>query len=241
MASFLNERKILSYVRKAIEDFNMIENGDKIAVGVSGKDSITLLIALRRLQEFLNKKFSVEAVTLTLGIGKYNLDYIQELCNNLEINYTVEETLIGKIVFEVRKEKNPCSLCANMRRGALNNLARKLGCNKVALGHHRDDLMETLLLNILFEGKISTFSPVTYLSRMDLNVIRPLIYTKEEDIKEFINANNIISIKNPCQIDGLTKRQYIKNLLGEISKDNKYIKENIFGAIRRSKIEGWDI
>src|SRR5690606_17894863 len=125
------------------------------------------------------------------------------------------------IVFEVRKEKNPCSLCANMRRGALNNLARKLGCNKVALGHHRDDLMETLLLNILFEGKISTFSPVTYLSRMDLNVIRPLIYTKEEDIKEFINANNIISIKNPCQIDGLTKRQYIKNLLGEISKDNK--------------------
>ncbi|HOA97252.1 tRNA 2-thiocytidine biosynthesis TtcA family protein [Acetivibrio saccincola] len=219
----------------------MIENGDKIAVGVSGKDSITLLIALRRLQEFLNKKFSVEAVTLTLGIGKYNLDYIQELCNNLEINYTVEETLIGKIVFEVRKEKNPCSLCANMRRGALNNLARKLGCNKVALGHHRDDLMETLLLNILFEGKISTFSPVTYLSRMDLNVIRPLIYTKEEDIKEFINANNIISIKNPCQIDGLTKRQYIKNLLGEISKDNKYIKENIFGAIRRSKIEGWDI
>lgn len=241
MASFLNERKILSYVRKAIEDFNMIENGDKIAVGVSGKDSITLLIALRHLQEFLNKKFSVEAVTLTLGIGKYNLDYIQELCNNLEINYTVEETLIGKIVFEVRKEKNPCSLCANMRRGALNNLARKLGCNKVALGHHRDDLMETLLLNILFEGKISTFSPVTYLSRMDLNVIRPLIYTKEEDIKEFINANNIISIKNPCQIDGLTKRQYIKNLLGEISKDNKYIKENIFGAIRRSKIEGWDI
>lgn len=241
MSSFLNERKIISCVKKAIEDFNMIEDGDKIAVGISGKDSITLLISLKRLQTFLNKNFSIEAVTLTLGIGKYNLDYIQELCNNLEINYTVEETLIGKIVFEVRKEKNPCSLCANMRRGALNNLARKLGCNKVALGHHRDDLMETLLLNILFEGKISTFSPVTYLSRMDLNVIRPLIYTKEEDIKEFINANNIISIKNPCQIDGLTKRQYIKNLLGEISKDNKYIKENIFGAIRRSKIEGWDI
>ena len=198
----------------------MIENGDKIAVGVSGKDSITLLIALRRLQEFLNKKFSVEAVTLTLGIGKYNLDYIQELCNNLEINYTVEETLIGKIVFEVRKEKNPCSLCANMRRGALNNLARKLGCNKVALGHHRDDLMETLLLNILFEGKISTFSPVTYLSRMDLNVIRPLIYTKEEDIKDFINANNIISIKNPCQIElgtdkaAIYKKSFRRNIQG---------------------------
>src|SRR5690554_1955254 len=205
MSSFLNERKIISCVKKAIEDFNMIEDGDKIAVGISGKDSITLLISLKRLQTFLNKNFSIEAVTLTLGIGKYNLDYIKKLCENLEINYTIEETLIGKIIFEERKEKNPCSLCANMRRGALNNTAKKLGCNKVALGHHRDDLIETLMLNILFEGKISTFSPVTYLSRKELNVIRPLIYTPEEEITKFISANSITNIKNPCQVDGKTK------------------------------------
>jgi len=241
MSSFLNERKIISCVKKAIEDFNMIEDGDKIAVGISGKDSITLLISLKRLQTFLNKNFSIEAVTLTLGIGKYNLDYIKKLCENLEINYTIEETLIGKIIFEERKEKNPCSLCANMRRGALNNTAKKLGCNKVALGHHRDDLIETLMLNILFEGKISTFSPVTYLSRKELNVIRPLIYTPEEEIKKFISANSITNIKNPCQVDGKTKRQYIKNLLKEICEDNKYINENIFGAILRSEIDGWKI
>lgn len=241
MINFLNQRKILTNVRKAIEDFNMIEDGDKIVVGVSGKDSITLLIALSRLQTFLNKKFSIEAVTLTLGIGKYNLDYVKKLCENLEINYTIEETLIGQIVFEERKEGNPCSLCANMRRGALNSMAKKLGCNKVALGHHRDDLIETLILSTLFEGKIYTFSPVTYLSRKKLHVIRPLIYAKEKEIKKFINANNILSIKNPCEVDGQTKREYIKNLLKEISKDNKYVKENIFGAIKRSKIDGWDI
>lgn len=241
MISYLNERKILSRVRKAIEDFNMIEDGDKIAVGVSGKDSITLLIALKRLQTFLNRNFSIEAITLTLGIGEYNLDYIKKLCKDLEINYTVEETIIGKIVFEVRKEKNPCSLCANMRRGALNNIAKKSGCNKIALGHHNDDLLETLLLNILFEGKISTFSPVTYLSRKELNVIRPLVYVREEEIKEFVRVNNVIAVKNPCLVDKQTKRQYIKNLLEEMCKDNEYVKYNIFGAIRRSGIEGWDI
>ncbi|MDQ2084882.1 tRNA 2-thiocytidine biosynthesis TtcA family protein [Herbivorax sp. ANBcel31] len=219
----------------------MIEDGDKIAVGVSGKDSITLLIALRRLQTFLDKKFFLEAVTLTLGIGEYNLNYVKNLCENIGVNYTIKETLIGKIVFEEKSEENPCSLCANMRRGALNNVAKELGCNKIALGHHSDDVIETLMLSTLFEGRIYTFSPVTYLSRKELYVIRPLLYAKENEIKGFINANNIIPIKNTCKVDGKTKREYIKNLLKEICKENKYTKENIFGAIKRSSIDGWNV
>lgn len=236
---FLQQKRILGQVRRAIEDYNMIEDGDRIAVGVSGKDSITLLIALYQLQHFFGKKFTLQAITLKLGIGEYDLAYTENLCRMMGVKYTIEETLIGEIVFEARQEDNPCSLCANMRRGALNNAAKALGCNKVALGHHKDDVIETYMLSTLYEGRIHTFSPVTYLERKQLYLIRPLIYTGEMEIRSFVKANNIIPIKNPCMVDGKTKRQYIKELIYDIYKENRDAKDNIFGAIKRSGIDGW--
>ncbi|GAE89698.1 ATP-binding protein [Acetivibrio straminisolvens] len=218
----------------------MIQDGDRVAVGVSGgKDSLTLLVALRQLKNFLPVKFELEAVTLTMGIGEFDLSPVKELCERIDVNYTIEETLIGKIVFEERKEKNPCSLCANLRRGALHNTAKKLGCNKVALAHHMDDVIETLLLSTFYEGRIHTFSPVTYLDRKDLYLIRPLIYTEEKLVKEFIKVNNIITVHNPCPANGYTKRQYIKDLLSDLKKENREIKNNIFGAVKRSGIDNW--
>ena len=162
-------KRLLGQIRRAIQDYDMIQDGDRVAVGVSGgKDSLTLLVALRQLKNFLPRKFELEAITLTMGIGEFDTTPIKELCERIDVNYTVEETLIGKIVFEARKEKNPCSLCANLRRGALHNAAKRLNCNKVALAHHRDDVIETLLLSTFYEGRLHTFSPVTYLDRKGL-------------------------------------------------------------------------
>ncbi|WP_422784870.1 tRNA 2-thiocytidine biosynthesis TtcA family protein [Ruminiclostridium josui] len=218
----------------------MIEAGDRIAVGVSGgKDSMTLLTALRQLQNFYPKKFELEAISLTMGIGNADFTPVAEYCKQIGVNYTIEETLIGKIIFEVRNEKNPCSMCANLRRGALHNKAKMLGCNKVALGHHRDDAVETLLLSTFYEGRIHTFSPVTYLDRKDLHLIRPLIYTEEKQIKSVVKSADLPIVKSPCHVDGKTKRQYIKDLLLELQKDNKEIKSNLFGAIKRAEIDGW--
>ncbi len=233
-------QRILGQVRRAIQDYNMIEDGDKIAVGVSGgKDSMTLLTALRQLQNFYPKKFELEAISLTMGIGNADYTPVVEYCKQIGVNYTVEETLIGKIIFEVRNEKNPCSMCANLRRGALHNKAKKLGCNKVALGHHRDDAVETLLLSSFYEGRIHTFSPVTYLDRQDLYLIRPLIYTEEKQIKSVVKSESLPIVKSPCHVDGKTKRQYIKDLILELQKDNREIKSNLFGAIKRAEIDGW--
>lgn len=218
----------------------MIQDGDRVAVGVSGgKDSLTLLVALRRLQDFYPKKFELEAVTLTLGIGEFDLTPVKELCKAIDVNYTIEETLIGKIIFEVRQEKNPCSMCANLRRGALHNAAKRLNCSKVALAHNRDDVIETLLLSTFYEGRIHTFSPVTYLDRKELHLIRPLVYTEEKDIKAFIKSQNLTIVPNPCQTNGKTRRQYFKDFLYEISKSNRNLKSNLFGAIKRSEIDGW--
>ena len=218
----------------------MIEDGDKIAVGVSGgKDSMTLLTALRKLQNFYPKKFELEAISLTMGIGNADFTPVTEYCSRIDVNYTIEETLIGKIIFEVRNEKNPCSMCANLRRGALHSTAKKLGCNKVALGHHRDDAVETLLLSSFYEGRIHTFSPVTYLDRQDLHLIRPLIYTEEKQIKSVVKSENLPIVKSPCHVDGKTKRQFIKDLILELQKDNRELKSNLFGAIKRAEIDGW--
>jgi tRNA 2-thiocytidine biosynthesis protein TtcA len=218
----------------------MIREGDRIAVGVSGgKDSLTLLIALRRLMDFYPQKFDLKAVTLITGIGEPDFTPVRELCKDIGVEYIIEETVIGKIVFEGRQEKNPCSLCANLRRGALNNTAVRLGCNKVALAHNRDDVLETLLLSIFYEGRIHSFSPVTYLDRKDITVIRPLIYVEEKQIKAFIRNRNLQIIQNPCTANGHTKRQYIKELLHDLSVDNREIKNIIFGAIKRSGLDGW--
>ncbi len=233
-------QRILGQVRRAVQDYNMIEDGDKIAVGVSGgKDSMTLLTALRKLQNFYPKKFELEAISLTMGIGNADFTPVTEYCSRIDVNYTIEETLIGKIIFEVRNEKNPCSMCANLRRGALHSTAKKLGCNKVALGHHRDDAVETLLLSSFYEGRIHTFSPVTYLDRQDLHLIRPLIYTEEKQIKSVVKSENLPIVKSPCHVDGKTKRQFIKDLILELQKDNRELKSNLFGAIKRAEIDGW--
>lgn len=238
----LTVKRILGQVRKAIQDFDMIQEGDKIAIGVSGgKDSLTLLMALRRLQDFYPVKFDLEAITLTMGMSETDLSSVINLCRDIGVNYTIEETLIGKIVFEERQEKNPCSLCANLRRGALNTTAVKLGCNKVALAHNRDDVIETFLLSTFYEGRIHTFAPVTYLDRKGLLIIRPLIYVEEKDIRSFIKHSGTAIVPNPCPANGRTKRQEMKELLHTMSKDHKRVKSTIFGAITRSKIDGWHL
>jgi tRNA(Ile)-lysidine synthase TilS/MesJ len=233
-------KRIVGQVRKAIQDFDMIQEGDRIAVGVSGgKDSLTLLVALRKLKDFYPVPFELKAVTLTLGIGEMDLSPVKRLCEEIGVEYTIEDTYIGKIVFEARQEKNPCSLCANLRRGALNNAALRLGCNKVALAHNRDDVIETLLLSTFYEGRIHTFSPVTFLDRKGVYVLRPLIYVEEKQIKAFVRDQGLQVVKNPCTANGYTKRQYIKELLGDLSMENREIKNNIFGAIKRSGRDGW--
>lgn len=234
------QKRILGQIRRAVDDYNMIEENDRIAIGVSGgKDSLTLLVALKALQRFYPKKFELEAVTLTLGIDNTDFSKVEKLCKDLGINYIIEETIIGKIVFEAMTDENPCSLCANLRRGALHNVAKKLGCNKVALGHNRNDVIETLLLSMFYEGRIHVFSPVTYLSRKDIFVIRPLIYSEEADIRGFIKSRNIETVKNPCPVNGLTKRNFIKEQLKVLQKNIPMVQENIFGAIKRSGINNW--
>jgi tRNA 2-thiocytidine biosynthesis protein TtcA len=233
-------KRILGQTRKAIQDFGMIQEGDRIAVGVSGgKDSLTLLIALRRLMDFYPIKYELKAVTISMGIGDPDFSPVGRLCGEIGVEYIIEDTYIGKIVFEDKQEDNPCSLCANLRRGALNNTAVRLGCNKVALAHNRDDVIETLLLSTFYEGRIHSFSPVTYLDRKGITVIRPLIYVEEKKIKATVKDQHLQIVHNPCPANGHTKRQFIKELLMDLTADNREIKNNIFGAIKRSGLDGW--
>lgn len=235
-------QKLLSYVRKAVDDYGMIDNNDKIAVGISGgKDSLSLLIALKNLQRFYPNKFEIEAITVSLGLPGASYEDIAELCKKLDVNYTVINTDIGQIIFNERKEKNPCSLCSKMRKGALNDAAEKLKCNKVALGHNRDDVIETFFMSLFYEGRINTFSPVSFLDRKKIYSIRPLMYVPEQDAKNFILKSNINIVKNPCLADGNTKRQETKELIAELRKKYDNIDEKIFGAIKRSYIKGWNI
>ncbi len=235
-------QKLLSYVRRAVEDYNMIEQGDKIAVGISGgKDSICLLLALKNLQRFYTKQFELEAITVSLGLPNANYDDIQHFCDEIGVNYTVVNTDIGQIIFEERKEKNPCSLCAKMRKGALNDMAEQLNCNKVALGHNKDDIVETFFMSLFYEGHIHCFSPVSFLDRKQIYSIRPLMYVPEPEIKGFIQKSGISIVKNPCIADGNTKRQETKQLLQSLSKDYKNLQEKVFGAIQRSDIKGWKL
>ncbi|MDE6701427.1 MAG: tRNA 2-thiocytidine(32) synthetase TtcA [Acetatifactor sp.] len=234
-------QQVYSYVRKAIDDYHMIEEGDKIAVGISGgKDSLTLLYALHGLARFYPMHFQIHAVTVDLGFGNLNLDGIRELCRSMDVEYTVIETDIAPIVFEERAESNPCSLCAKMRKGALNQAIKEVGCNKVAYAHHKDDVVETMLMSLIFEGRFHTFSPVTYLDRMDLTVIRPLIYMNEADVIGFVNKYHVPVVKSPCPADGHTKREYIKNLLRDINHETPGVKERMFTAIRNGKEKGWE-
>lgn len=233
-------QKLLARVRKAVEDYDMIQEGDRIGVGVSGgKDSLALLYCLDTLKRFYPKKFDLVAITISHGNEGFDIPSLIDIYNSLGIQYHIEDTLISRIVFDVRNEKNPCSLCSNMKRGAVHNTAKKIGCNKVAFAHHRDDVIETLLLSLFYEGRIHTFSPVTYLDRTGITLIRPFIYTEEKMIRSFINKKGIRPIASGCRADGKTKRRYIKDLTASLMEENKHLKDNLFGAIQRSGINGW--
>lgn len=233
-------QQLLSYTRKAVDDYRMIDKDDRIAVGISGgKDSLTMLYALHGLRRFYPQKFDIEAITVSLGFPDFDLSPIQNLCKELEISYTIVETDIAKIIFDERKESNPCSLCAKMRKGAFNEKAKELGCNKVAYAHHKDDIVETMLLSLIFEGRFHSFSPKTYLDRMDVTVIRPLMYVPEIDVIGFKNKYQLPVVKSPCPADGYTKREYAKNLLKQLNKEHPGTKERMFTAILNGNIAGW--
>ena len=233
-------QQVLSYVRRAVDDYHMIEEGDKIAVGISGgKDSLTLLCALHGLMRFYPKHFQIHAVTVDLGFSNLNLDKIRQLCEDLGVEYTIVKTDIAKIVFEDRQEANPCALCAKMRKGALNDAIKAAGCNKVAYAHHKDDVVETMLLSLIYEGRFHTFAPVTYLDRTGLTVIRPLMYMNEADVIGFVHKYDLPVVKSPCPADGHTRREYVKNLLRQLNLENPGVKERMFTAIQTGNLKGW--
>lgn len=238
----MEAKRLLSLVRKAVDDYKMIEDGDRIAVGISGgKDSLTLLYALSHLRKFYPKKFELFAITADIGFNNLNLDGIKEFCKELEVPYTIIPTEIAQIVFEDRKESNPCSLCAKMRKGAINSTMKDLNINKICYAHHKDDVVVTMMMSLIFEGRFHTFSPVTYLDRMDVTVLRPLIYVQEADVKGFVNKYNIPVVKSACPVDKTTKREYVNELLNQLNRENPGVKERMFTAILSSDLQGWNI
>lgn len=226
-------QQLLSPARRAIEDYKMIDHGDRIAVGLSGgKDSVTLLYILAALRRFYPAEFELAAITVDMGMKETDAAEKQalvDLCAELDVPYKVVPTDIAEIIFDIRKEKNPCSLCAKMRRGALNNAAIEMGCNKLALGHHADDLVETLFLSMFYEGRLSTFSPVSHMSRSGITLIRPMIYIEECNIRAFSQDKPILH--NPCPADKHTQREYVKQLLNGIRRDIPFVKDRILSAI----------
>ena len=233
-------QRLLSYTRRAVDDYQLIDEGDRIAVGVSGgKDSLTLLCALQALRRFYPKKFDVTAVSVDLGFEGFDLSPVQAFCDEIGMEFHIVKTDIGEIVFDARKEANPCSLCAKMRKGALNRAVKELECNKVAYAHHKDDVVETMMLSLIYEGRFHTFTPKTYLDRMELTVIRPLIYVQEADVIGFKNKYHLPVVKNPCPADGNTRREYIKELIRQINRENPGAKDRMFTAIVNGNAELW--
>ena len=231
-------QQLLSFTRKAVDEYQMIQEGDHIAVGISGgKDSLTLLYALHGLKRFYPNKFELSAITVDLGYEEFDLNPVHELCQELGVPYKVVKTDIA--LFEERKESNPCSLCAKMRKGALNDAVKEMGCNKVAYAHHKDDIIETMLLSLIFEGRFHSFSPKTYLDRMDLTVIRPIMFVDEADVIGFKNKYNLPVVKSKCPVDGYTKRQYAKELVRQLNTEHPGAKNRMFTAILNGDIEGW--
>ena len=236
--------KILSYVRRCVEDYDMIQAGDRVAVGVSGgKDSLVLLVALARLREFYPKPFTVEAFTLDMGHvdGGEGMDFsgVAQLCREMDVPFTLMESEIHHIIFDLRKEKNPCSMCAKMRRGALHNALKDRGITKIALGHHFDDAVETFFLSLFYEGRLSCFWPVTYLDRTGITQIRPLLYCGEGMIRNAAERNHLPVVFNPCPADGNTKRQEIKVLIHTRDKQYPGLKSRVFGAMQGLPLPAW--
>ncbi len=238
----MDTRRLLSYVRRAVDDFEMIHDGDRICVGISGgKDSLALLAGLAGLRHFYPKKFELVALTVDMGFDGVDYSAIEALCRELNVPYHVKKTEIAQIIFDIRKEKNPCSLCAKMRRGVLHSTAKELGCNKIAFGHHFDDVVETFMLNLFHEGRIGCFQPVTYLSRADITLIRPLLYMPEKDVRYFANREKLPVVKSPCPADGHTEREEMKKLLDTLERQHKGLRHRIFGAICRGEIDGFKL
>lgn len=233
-------QKVMSQVRRALDDYHMITDNDRIAVGISGgKDSLTLLLALHGLMRFYPKPFTLHAVTVDLGFDNLDLDKIQELCNKIEIPYTIVKTQIAEIVFEGHREENPCSLCAKLRKGAFNNAIKKEGCNKIAYAHHRDDMIATMFLSLLYEGRFQALEPVTYLEKSGLTLIRPLLYMRESDVVGFTNKAALPVVKSPCPADGKTRHKYVEELLRRIDRENPGAKNRIFTAIENGWLDNW--
>jgi len=233
---------ILGYMRRAITEYNMLADGDRVAVGVSGgKDSIAMLVGLARLRRFIGIDYDIVAVTIDPQFGGVQTDYtaIEQLCERLGVKYVVRRTSIGEIIFDIRKESNPCSLCSRMRRGLLHDIAKENNCNKVALGHNFDDAVETFIMNLFNEGRIGCFSPVTYMSRKDVSVIRPLVFAPEKDVRKAVKREDLPVVKSKCPVDGHTAREWTKNFLADMEKQNRGITNRIFGAIKRGQISGW--
>ncbi|MBQ1209467.1 MAG: adenine nucleotide alpha hydrolase family protein [Bacteroidales bacterium] len=233
-------QRLIGLVRRCIEDYHMIEEGDRIAVGVSGgKDSLALLVFLAELRKYHNKSFDIEAITIDMGLG---MDYsgIRQLCESLDVPYTLVETQIGPIIFDHRKEKNPCSMCSKMRRGALNQALLDRGMNKLALGHHFDDAVETFMMSLLYEGRISCFQPVTNLDRMGVIQIRPMLYIHEKSVDNFVARSKLPVLENRCPVDKSTKREEIKQLVFELSKTYPDLKDRVFGAMQRFPLPEWE-
>ena len=224
-------QKILGKIRKLCEEQSLIEEGDKIAVGVSGgKDSLVLLGALKKLQSFYDKNFEIIAISIDLSNGEMDYSEVEKFCKDINVPFYKEVTNVFEIIFDIRKEKNPCSLCANLRRGHLNSKAKELGCNKVALGHHCDDLIETFIMSLFFEGRLSCFKPTTYLSRTDINVIRPMLLVDEEDILRI--SKDFPVVHNVCPADHHTQREEAKNILKLLDEKYSFAKEKMLNAIK---------
>ena len=234
--------KLLGLVRRCAEDYHMIAPGDRICAGVSGgKDSLTLLVLLAKLREFYPAPFALCAVTIDMGLPGMDFSPVAALCESLGVSYRCVHTEIGPIIFEHRREKNPCSMCAKMRRGALNEALLDMGCAKVALGHHHDDAVETFLMSLLYEGRISCFQPVTYLDRTGVTQIRPMLYLNEKQVEHFAEAQGLPVVFNTCPADKHTKREEIKELLYRLGADYPGVKDRIFGAMQRLPLPEWGV
>jgi len=235
-------KRLLSLTRKAVDHFQLIDDGDKIAIGISGgKDSLTLLYALHGLRQFYPSKFDLIAITVDLCFEGFDTEPIRRLCNQLDVPYYVIKTEISQIVFRARQEGNPCSLCAKMRKGALNDAIKAYGCNKVAYAHHKDDVIETMMMSMIYEGRYQTIMPDLYLNRSDLHVIRPLIYVNEADIIGFVHKMDLPVQKSKCPADGYTKREYVKNLIRQLNRENPGVKDRMFTAIENSIYSNYNL
>lgn len=234
-------QKLYSYTRQSIQQFDLIQDGDKIAIGISGgKDSLALLYALAGLRKFMPQKFHIMAVTADLGFGEFDLSGIKKLCEELEVEYHVIKTDIAEILNQKVQKGTYCAMCAKLRKGAINSFAKEHGCNKVAYAHHQDDMIETMMLSLIYEGQFYCFGPKTYYKEADITVIRPLINIPERNIIGFRNKYKLPCVKNPCPHDGITRRQHVKKLVAQISRENPGAKTKMYNAILKDKIYEWD-